>query len=272
MLLPEWEKYASELANLAAESSLSLYLEQLARKLAIDTKIEPKIVIGRDTRPSSPHLADLAIDSIRSKHPHACIIDAGLITTPQCHFLTVMANDPNVKAVEVCKQLYTEFFRRAFVDFFDGQAPNINDLILDTAHGVGIEAVKDFMASLSANKQLDYISIKAVNAGDGILNFQCGADYVKTNQCGPQGLILKPGPRYASFDGDADRLVYYYIQDDGNFRLLDGDKIAALFVKFIKETLVESHLDGISIGVVVTAYANGAATNYMHDELVCPRP
>lgn len=34
--------------------------------------------------------------------------------------------------------------------------------------------------------------------------------------------------RYASFDGDADRVVYFYLDNDNKFHLLDGDKIATL--------------------------------------------
>ncbi len=39
---------------------------------------------------------------------------------------------------------------------------------------------------------------------------------------------LEVGIRGASLDGDADRLVYFYLDDQGNFKLLDGDKIATL--------------------------------------------
>lgn len=39
---------------------------------------------------------------------------------------------------------------------------------------------------------------------------------------------LEAGIRAASVDGDADRLVYFYIDNQGVFNLLDGDKIATL--------------------------------------------
>lgn len=39
---------------------------------------------------------------------------------------------------------------------------------------------------------------------------------------------LEAGIRAASLDGDADRLVYFYLDEQGNFKLLDGDKIATL--------------------------------------------
>ncbi len=38
----------------------------------------------------------------------------------------------------------------------------------------------------------------------------------------------------ASFDGDADRIVCYYLDADHNFNLIDGDKIAAFYLNYIK--------------------------------------
>lgn len=39
---------------------------------------------------------------------------------------------------------------------------------------------------------------------------------------------LEVGTRATSLDGDADRLVYFYLDTQGKFKLLDGDKIATL--------------------------------------------
>lgn len=50
---------------------------------------------------------------------------------------------------------------------------------------------------------------------------------------------MKPGERCCSFDGDADRIVYYYNDPAGHFHLLDGDKIATLISTFLKELLVK---------------------------------
>lgn len=106
----------------------------------------------------------------------------------------------------------------------------------------------------------------------GALNHQCGADYVKTQQRAPPFLAgqLVPGQRYCSFDGDADRIVYYYADDAGTFHLLDGDKIAGLAAGFIIDLVKEAKLD-IQVGVVQTAYANGASTDYLKDVLVSDR-
>ena len=50
---------------------------------------------------------------------------------------------------------------------------------------------------------------------------------------------MQAGRRYASFDGDADRLIYFTSSKDGQFTMLDGDKIATLIASFFKELLDE---------------------------------
>lgn len=100
----------------------------------------------------------------------------------------------------------------------------------------------------------------------GVLNHACGADYVKTQQRLPPSLVdrLKPGQRACSLDGDADRLMYYFLDERGQFHMLDGDKIAALVAAFIVELVKLAGLDSeVKVGVVQTAYANGASTKYL---------
>lgn len=80
--------------------------------------------------------------------------------------------------------------------------------------------------------------------------------------------------RCVSLDGDADRLVYFSIHPDSNSNIdiVDGDKILSLFALFIKnqlsiliqgEDLTPESNPQISLGVVQTAYANGASTDYL---------
>jgi phosphoacetylglucosamine mutase len=100
----------------------------------------------------------------------------------------------------------------------------------------------------------------------GALNNSCGADFVKTSQSLPLSLqsSLKPGQRACSLDGDADRLIYFYLDDKGHFHMLDGDKIAALVADFIVGLVKLAGLEeNIQVGVVQTAYANGASTKYL---------
>lgn len=108
----------------------------------------------------------------------------------------------------------------------------------------------------------------------GALNSQCGADYVKTRQALPPsvedaGLLDKPDTRSCSLDGDADRIIYYYLGEGGKFRLLDGDKIAGLVALFLMDLVKKAKLgqeggeDTAEVGVVQTAYANGSSTKYL---------
>jgi phosphoacetylglucosamine mutase len=49
------------------------------------------------------------------------------------------------------------------------------------------------------------------------------------SQKASRGLEGTRGDRCASFDGDADRIMYFYNEaETGKFRMLDGDKIATL--------------------------------------------
>ena len=58
--------------------------------------------------------------------------------------------------------------------------------------------------------------------------------------------------------------MYFYIDEGGKFHMLDGDKIAALVAAFIVELVKTAGLEGkINVGVVQTAYANGASTKYL---------
>lgn len=72
-------------------------------------------------------------------------------------------------------------------------------------------------------------------------------------------------------DGDADRVVYYYTDDQNTFHLLDGDRIATLGAVFLADMTRVAGIDQkLKIGIVQTAYANGAATEYVEKVLKLP--
>lgn len=102
-------------------------------------------------------------------------------------------------------------------------------------------------------------------------SFQCGADYVKTKQRAPPTPKPHPGVRCCSFDGDADRLIYYWVDPESGFVMLDGDRISSLAASFIGDLVESAGLKNeLRIGVVQTAYANGASTNYITQHLKLP--
>jgi phosphoacetylglucosamine mutase len=65
--------------------------------------------------------------------------------------------------------------------------------------------------------------------------------------------------------------VYYFNNSDGIFRLLDGDRIATLTASFIGDLARSAGLtEELRIGLVQTAYANGASTEYVNKSLKLP--
>lgn len=103
-----------------------------------------------------------------------------------------------------------------------------------------------------------------------MLNHKCGADFVKTRAEPPLGLpSIRPWTHCASLDGDADRLVYFTSDDRDHFCLIDGDRIAALCALTIARLLRQASV-ALTLGVVQTAYANGASTAYLERVLHVP--
>jgi phosphoacetylglucosamine mutase len=142
--------------------------------------------------------------------------------------------------------------------------PAIPPLIIDCANGVGAQAAAKLAKHLG--NTIPFVLHNVSTTTQGALNHDCGADYVKTQQKLPPSLEehLKPGQRGCSLDGDADRLMYFYRDDKGAFRMLDGDKIGALVAAFIGELADAAGLTAkIKVGIVQTAYANGASTKYL---------
>lgn len=136
-------------------------------------------------------------------------------------------------------------------------------LYVDCAHGVGALQLAKLAKELGESLHVEIVNTPS----DGELNHECGAEHVEKARKPPAGLSRDAdrGKRYCSLDGDADRVVFHYVDADGAWHLLDGDKIACLFAEFFAEKLrtLELESQGVTLGVVQTAYANGAATRYL---------
>lgn len=72
-----------------------------------------------------------------------------------------------------------------------------------------------------------------------MLNEECGAEYVHKDQKFPLNFKAEVGGKCASFDGDADRLIYFYKESEGATTptIIDGDKQFALILMYIKSLL-----------------------------------
>ncbi|XP_021595877.1 phosphoacetylglucosamine mutase isoform X1 [Manihot esculenta] len=274
MLTQDWEPFADAIANAATPEHLVQLIDEFVKKENIHFHgvRSAEILLGRDTRPSGESLLEAAKQGINSI-VGALAIDMGILTTPQLHWM-VRARNKGMKATEVdyYEQLSVSF--RCLIDLIpNGQKIHeIEDkLVMDGANGIGGEKMEVL------KKMLDCLPIEVRNSGKGggILNEGVGADYVQKEKVVPQGFGFKDvGIRCASLDGDADRLVYFSVPscDSNMIDLVDGDKILSLFALFIKEQLSVLSMDGnekisddyrARFGVIQTAYANGASTDYL---------
>jgi phosphoacetylglucosamine mutase len=134
------------------------------------------------------------------------------------------------------------------------------------------------------------LSLQNSSSAAGFLNHQCGADFVQKEQQPPMHGTFPVNAKCVSIDGDADRLVYFFTDETGETTLLDGDKIAALLAAHVGGLIQRcgdallcscenKSSDGISpnwstknrapltVGVVQTAYANGASTKFVEQKL-----
>ncbi|THH34042.1 hypothetical protein EUX98_g140 [Antrodiella citrinella] len=267
MLEASWEGYATTLANTSTTEEFVEALAEFVRSAKIDLSKPARVVYGRDTRPSGPALVAALEDGLHAIGAEAR--DAGVTTTPILHYLVRATNTKGTKDAygEDTSEGYYDKISAAFKKLVAGKA-GIPPLVVDCANGVGAYAVEEFSKLISDKLQL--VPVNADLTTPGALNNACGADFVKTMQRLPPSLspVLKTGQRACSLDGDADRLMYYYLDDRDQFRMLDGDKIAALVAAFIVELVKNAGLeDEISVGIVQTAYANGGSTKYLSQRL-----
>lgn len=269
MLEAAWEVHATALANAADDKALTRAIDTIVEKFKIDLGIQGNVIYARDTRPSSVNLTKSLADGINAMQGQST--DFGLKTTPQLHYLVRCVNTENTPASygEPSEHGYYLKLATAFRILMKGK-PKADKIYIDCANGVGAPKLRDFKKLVGE----DLFDIEIVN-GDiddpSKLNYNCGADFVKTQQALPLGSDSPRGARCASFDGDADRLVYYYTDadKDGKFHLLDGDKIATLAAGFLQDLVEQANID-IGVGVVQTAYANGSSTNYLTKTLKIP--
>ncbi|TFK98741.1 phosphoacetylglucosamine mutase [Pterulicium gracile] len=267
MLDGSWEAHATTLANAPTTEAFLEAVSTLIRNSQIDLSKPAHVVYARDTRPSGEELVRALEDGLKAAGAEGR--DAGVTTTPVLHYLVRAINTKGTADAygEDTQEGYYKKLGDAFKELVQGRPP-LDPIIIDCANGVGAIAA-EAMSSILANTLVFDLHNTSIDKEE-LLNNSCGADFVKTQQKSPPQLVdvLKPNQRACSFDGDADRLMYFYHDENGQFRMLDGDKIAGLVAAFIVDLVKTAGLaDEISVGVVQTAYANGASTKYLSDRL-----
>ncbi|KAF2687035.1 Phosphoacetylglucosamine mutase [Lentithecium fluviatile CBS 122367] len=268
MLQEEWEVISTKMSNKATPEDVHEYYKEIVAQFKIDLESPARVVVARDTRASGAHLLGCVQDGLKAAG--AEVKDFGYFTTPQLHYVVRCLNTQGTKDAygEPTEKGYYEKFGAAFKTALKGKKPS-GSLTVDCANGVGGPKLTELIKHLPPKEEA--LEIHVIN--DNVvkpeaLNVDCGADFVKTNQRAPPSSKAGPGDRCCSLDGDADRIVYYFKDSSNVFRLLDGDRIATLVASFLGDQVRLAGLaDSLKIGVVQTAYANGAATQYVIEHL-----
>lgn len=224
-------------------NSDNLYINKLSTNKSSDIEI----VIGQDTRTSGDTIKNLIIKGAKSIYKNIKIIDLGQVTTPQHHYY--LYNNNNEKYIEKYVEIYSNLTRK-------------NKIIVDCANGVGYLSLNKILKN---NEQIIMVNTNIDN--NELLNDGCGSDYVINNNIIP--CWLEKGYLGVSFDGDADRIVCYFIREDNKLCLLDGDHISALILYYLVDILKVSN-----VTVVHTNYSNGGFIDYVESKnikhICCP--
>jgi phosphoacetylglucosamine mutase len=270
MLTPPQEQFLTEYVN---EREVDKWISM------IDTKIEGlndklstqvKLHVGCDTRSHSTHLSSLyqlgSTTLIEQYSINIQVVDHGVVTTPMLHHIVLHSNPtylPPYIQPKPTRAGYIETFTQPYVELCKTTS-GTNKLIVDGACGVGHQAVEE-LAQTIQDKSGGTTSLFLIHngPGDGPLNENCGSEHVQKSLQPPAWYDGIPSnTEYCcSLDGDADRIVFFSSQDGDLTYLLDGDKIAILIAHVLKTKLGAS--DQIKMGIVQTAYANGASTDYV---------
>lgn len=262
MMEASWEILASELVNVS-DDDLAVTLEKICSQEKIDVKRTASVFLGRDTRPSSPSLAQAVKDGVSALGGQ--LQDFGIVTTPQLHYVVVCKNTGGTYGDPTEMGYFTKL-SSAFTKLRPQPANGnyVPTVKFDGANGVGALKMRSMMSHLKTS-----LYVQIFNEGSGRLNHKCGADFVKVSQCPPEGVTVTPLERWVSVDGDADRVVYFYLDDKKTFHLMDGDKIATLVAGYLQELVRDGGLQ-LNLGLVQTAYANGSSTKYITEQLNVP--
>ncbi|ODQ68541.1 Phosphoacetylglucosamine mutase [Nadsonia fulvescens var. elongata DSM 6958] len=266
MLEASWESHATSLANAETEADLILVYEGLVAKFSIDLSRPARVVFAKDSRESGPALVAALVDGLKAVN--AEFHDCGMLTTPQLHYNVRCLN---TQGTERSYGVPTEagYFNKltsAYKTILSSVTQPYS-ITIDAANGIGGPKVAELAKELS-----NLLAVTVVNNNydkPELLNHACGADYVKTGQKLPSGVTPEPSKLYASFDGDADRIVFYFQDETTKFHLLDGDKIATLAAMYLGDLIKQAEVD-LNLGVVQTAYANGSSTDYIQKNLNLP--
>ncbi|GMH35308.1 hypothetical protein BSKO_03176 [Bryopsis sp. KO-2023] len=263
-----WEEHATVLANATTLEDIVSFCARI-RDLEGFTPLKStsEVIVGYDSRPTSKELAQGAKDGIELMGIKV-VEGSGPQTTPQVHFRVWRRyHGHSYEEFQWFKYLAGGYMRMAR----GTDSNHLGSLSVDCANGIGAPKM-EHLANHCPGAVPQGFSFDLRNCGEGTLNHLCGADFVQKDPGMPVGFEnIEDGQRCASLDGDADRIVFF-TRENGKKVLIDGDKISALAAIHVKELmkLNPKFDDAFTVGVVQTAYANGASTRFIREVLNMP--
>lgn len=124
-----------------------------------------EILIGKDTRPSSPHLAKSVFDGVLALSGKP--VDYGIVTTPQLHYFVMCKNTRGAYGLPTedgyYKKLTTAFKKIRDSNFNNGNYTN--KLLYDGANGVGAKKVKFLREALEGSLIIDMYNDEIIGSG-----------------------------------------------------------------------------------------------------------
>ncbi|KYM99116.1 Phosphoacetylglucosamine mutase [Cyphomyrmex costatus] len=179
MLEASWETIATNLANVVDGDLISM-LTHISTKENIDLSIPATVIIGRDTRKSSPILLKAALAGIKALNGN--VTDLELVTTPQLHYVVVCTNtdgaygDPTLKVPVACVSTGVKHLHKKALEFDIGVYFEANGhgtvIFKDTAKEAIKNHAKNKMLSstqrMASSKLRDVIDLINETVGDAL--------------------------------------------------------------------------------------------------------
>jgi phosphoacetylglucosamine mutase len=279
MMAAEGEAMALEICNQGDGATAVAWMQAYyTAASSSDHAIIPVVHVGRDTRSHSPAYRQRLVDMLTAVGGR--VVDHGVCSTPMLHHGVLHANAvaylpalipprPNVAGyLDLVAYSYLALVGTAAGSSTGSSSP-LPALVVDCACGVGMPGLAALVVTLEGLGMPAGRILATNGPGSGPLNEGCGSEHVQKEQEPPQWYEGPPADTSycASLDGDADRIVFFASTASDGLCLLDGDKITLLFCQFIQEQLatLAPYLQNtkIRLGVVQTAYANGASTSVL---------
>lgn len=283
-----WEPWCTKAVNTVSGASFASVIQECCQK-EFNTSIENvcfdniHVFIGTDTRKSGESIASAVVDILNILNVANTTFYN--VSTPQLHEVVVQGNAKGTKDItpDVFEKKLLINFEKLMTIFTaqDKKHPKIS-LVVDASNGVGSLVLKNLIKMSETLSECHdvlntFFNITILNdnvdRAEG-LNHGCGADFVNRHREPSEKMALfgqsvpkEEDVHFYCLDGDADRLVALDFSNDNQWTLMDGDRIAILYSFLLHRVFGPELIAKMDIGIVQTAYANGASTFFVQDTL-----